>query len=217
MIKLQKISKVYNRPQKTIILKDINLNIKKGEFISIVGPSGSGKTTLLNIIGLLDKPSEGSYLLNNETLKLNNLFKLKGLRGHKIGYIMQNFALIEDYTVKENLKIPTKNKATDIELKEVLIKVNLLSEDILNKKPSELSGGQQQRVAIARALLLNPDILIADEPTGNLDHENSNNIIELLKKLNNEGKTIILVTHDLEIASRTDKIYKLTDSKLISN
>lgn len=202
MIKLNEISKSFNN---TKVLNNFSLNVNKGEFVSIVGKSGSGKTTLLNIIGLLEKPDSGSIEICG---KLNPKIKdIQNLRRYNLGYVFQNYALLENETVKYNLLLASKytpNFNNDI-LEDCLHKVELKS-DILNKKIYQLSGGEQQRVSIARTMVKPCDIILADEPTGNLDFENKNIIMSIFKQMK---KTIVCVTHDYDIANSADQIIKL--------
>lgn len=202
MIKLNEISKSFNN---TKVLNNFSLNVNKGEFVSIVGKSGSGKTTLLNIIGLLEKPDSGSIEICG---KLNPKIKdIQNLRRYNLGYVFQNYALLENETVKYNLLLASKytpNFNNDI-LEDCLHKVELNS-DILNKKIYQLSGGEQQRVSIARTMVKPCDIILADEPTGNLDFENKNIIMSIFKQMK---KTIVCVTHDYDIANSADQIIKL--------
>lgn len=198
VIELKNINKKYGNKE---LFKDLNFSIKKGEMIAITGKSGSGKSTLLNILGLIDKPDSGDIIIcNNKNPYYNEKEKIKLFR-YNIGYLFQNYALIDNYTVSKNLDIAleyvkSNNKK---ELKEeALKKVGLL--DKLNNKIFELSGGEQQRIALARLMIKKNDIILADEPTGSLDDLNRDIILNLLKKLNNEGKTIIIVTHDNIVA-----------------
>ncbi len=202
-------------------LRNINLEIKDKEFISIIGPSGSGKSTLMHIIGLLDKPTKGKVVIDGKDISNLNDEQLSSLRNQKIGFIFQQFNLINKLTVLENILLPTiyfrgklnfnpKEKALKL-----IKKFNIAGKE--NSFPNKLSGGQQQRVAIARALIMDPSIILADEPTGNLDSKNGEIIISLLKNLNKEeNKTVIIVTHDLQIAKCAKKIVKIKDGIIIS-
>jgi len=197
-------------------LNGINLKIDKGEFISIVGPSGSGKTTLLNIIGLLDRPTKGKVILENKDVSSLNDNELSSLRAEKIGFIFQTFNLIPNLTAKENVELASafSNKVRDSEKKVLeLLKIVGL-EDRANHRPSQLSGGEQQRVAIARALMNDPIILLADEPTGNLDSKTSLEILEIFKMLNKRGVTILLVTHNMMLAEEANRILYIKDGKI---
>lgn len=209
MIELQNITKKYGN--KTIF-RDFNLTVKPGDAIAIIGASGSGKSTLLNIIGLIDNFDNGSYtFMNHQNVRPNSGLAQKLIR-EKISYLFQNFALIEEQTVTQNLLLALKyvkksKKEKQAEIAKVLEKVGLV--EFSNAKIYELSGGQQQRVAVARALIKPSELILADEPTGSLDINNRNEIIKLLLEINHQGKTIIIVTHDLEIASRFSKIVDL--------
>ncbi|MDF9866536.1 putative ABC transport system ATP-binding protein [Bacilli bacterium PM5-3] len=216
MIKLENICKVFNasKSNEVTVLNDINLNIKHGEYIAIIGKSGSGKSTLLNIIGKLDEITSGKYYFEGKDFSCSKDKQNAKFRTDNIGFIFQDFALLENETVKSNILIPTlfnKNKQNNFE---ELVK--LLSIDkIVNKKCSKLSGGEKQRVAIARALINRPQLIIADEPTGSLDQENAIIVMDILSNLNNLGHTIIVVTHDLDVAKKASKIIKLNDGKII--
>jgi len=206
MLKVSNITKSFDNK---IIFKDFNLTVEKSEFLAIVGESGRGKTTLLNIIGLLEKPDCGNITIENETNPSNK--RLMELRREKIGYLFQNFALIENLTVEKNLLISleyNRSKHKKSLMKEALRFVNL-NNDYLDKKIYQLSGGEQQRVAIARLYLKNCDYIFADEPTGNLDEKNKKIIYDLLKKMNDSGKTIIVVTHDSNLTLLADRVITL--------
>ncbi|MDA3891558.1 MAG: ABC transporter ATP-binding protein [Salinivirgaceae bacterium] len=215
MIKLKEIYKYYDaKLQRTFILKDINLEIKEGEFVSIMGPSGAGKSTLLNIIGLLDEPSEGEYHFYDESMaKIKEKKKVEYHRNH-IGFIFQAYHLIEEMTVYENIETPliykgVKNKERKAIVADLLDRFNMVAKKDLF--PTQLSGGQQQLVGIARAIAGKPKLLLADEPTGNLHTTQGRMIMELLKTLNNEGMTIIQVTHNQEFAKYGNRIINLVD------
>ncbi len=201
-----------------LILKGINLKVYKGEFLSIIGASGSGKSTLLYILGLLDKPTGGNIILEGENIDFKNVKKLTVLRNKKFGFVFQFHYLIPEFTAVENVIIPMlkakTNKKQALQRATNLLKQLGLTEKI-NKRPFELSGGEQQRVAIARALANKPSIILADEPTGNLDSKNTQNVMEILLNLNNKYKTtIIMVTHELELAKLTDRTIELVDGKI---
>ena len=219
IIKLENIKKVYEHYGiKTEVLKGINLSIKKGEFVAIVGVSGSGKTTLMNIIGCLDTPTEGKYFLAGMDVSTLDDDKLSEIRNQYIGFVFQNFYLIPYLTALENVIVPTiysKNPPDRPEekAKELLKKVSL--EDKINYKPNQLSGGQQQRVAIARALINNPAIILADEPTGALDSKTAQEIMSIFKSLHREGKTIVIVTHDPNIAKQAQRIIRIQDGVIL--
>ena len=222
MINLKKVNKEYflTETNKVHALKDINLKIKEGEFISIVGKSGSGKSTLLNIISCMDNKYDGEYLLNKETMSKKKLNELANIRNSTFGFIFQNFNLLPKLTSYENIEIPLIYKrVAKKKRKEIIINIatSLEIEDRLNHKPKELSGGEQQRVAIARALVTNPSVILADEPTGALDEKTGKQILKILKDLNKQGKTVIIVTHDLELSRTTDRTITLSDGKIISD
>ena len=193
-------------------LKGINFSVERGEFIAIMGPSGSGKTTLMNIIGCLDTPSSGEYLLNNKLVKNQSEDDLALIRNREIGFVFQSFHLLAKNSALDNVLLPLKyagkgKKESLDRATEVLKAVGL--EDRINHGPSELSGGQQQRVAIARALVNRPSIIFADEPTGNLDSQTEADVMSLFKSLNADGQTIILITHEQEIADQCKRVIKI--------
>ena len=218
IIKMKDIAKAYNISDvQTLAVRDIDLTVYKGDFIAITGRSGSGKSTLMHIIGLLDLPTSGSYYLNGTDVSKMDEDNLAEIRNKEIGYVFQSFNLLPRASTIENVILPSiyagVKKAERIsKAKELLDKLGL--SDHLNKRPNQLSGGQQQRVAIARALMNNPQIILADEPTGNLDTKSGNDVMDILKKLNKEGKTIILITHEQDIALQAKKILKLEDGIL---
>ena len=201
-------------------LKGVNLSVKKGEFLSIMGPSGSGKTTLMNIIGCLDTPSSGKYYLNNKLVNELDDDDLAMIRNKEIGFVFQSFHLLARNSALNNVMLPLKYagiKESDAyqRAKEVLEKVGLINR--VNHSPSELSGGQQQRVAIARALVNKPSIIFADEPTGNLDSQTGNDVMKLFQELNDQGQTIILITHEEEIAMQSKRIITIKDGLIESD
>ncbi|MCI6691001.1 MULTISPECIES: ABC transporter ATP-binding protein [unclassified Clostridium] len=218
MIKLKGINKYYTSgDEKLHALKNVDLEIEKGEFLAIMGPSGSGKSTMIKILGLLDKEFEGVYLLNGKEIKTLNDDLLSKLRNKSIGFVFQDFNLIDRLTIKENIELPmlymgSGIKKTKNRVNELLDKVNL--KDKINKHPNQLSGGQQQRISIIRSLVNNPEIIIADEPTGALDSKTSEEIIDIFKELNKEGITIILITHDINVANKANRIVKIFDGEL---
>lgn len=221
-LELKNINKTYGNKDNIVhALNNINLKVNQGEFISIIGKSGSGKSTLLNILGFLDTPTNGVYIYDNKNILDLNDKKISKLRNKTFGFILQFFGLINDETVFENIKIPLKysdkfNKKNYKKLIETISK-KLEIDDKLNFKPKELSGGQCQRVAIARALINDPDIILADEPTGALDNKTGNQVINILKQLNELGKTVIIVTHDTNIAKITNRVIELSDRYIISD
>jgi putative ABC transport system ATP-binding protein len=220
MIDLRNIKKVYKMGEVNLeALKGIDLKIKKGEFISIMGPSGSGKSTLMNIIGCLDTPTEGDYFLDGEKVGGLNIDDLSEIRNKKIGFVFQSFNLLNYATSYENVELPMLfNGAGGSErkdrVKELLEMVGLYKWK--DHRPTELSGGQQQRVAIARALVNDPAVILADEPTGNLDSQSGKEIMDIFNELWQDGKTIIMVTHDNNIASYSQRIIRILDGKIVS-
>lgn len=218
MIELKNISKSYNLGEQELkVLDNINFKVQKGEFVSIIGPSGSGKSTMMNILGLLDVADTGEYLLDNKSIKDANDSILADIRNKKIGFIFQSFNLLPKMNALENVQVPLmyrgmNKKESQKRAYEILEKVGLKGRE--KHMPSQLSGGQQQRVAIARALIGEPEIILADEPTGALDSKTGNEVMELLQELNREGQTIILITHDISIANRANRIVKMMDGKL---
>ena len=220
MIETKNLTKEYEvGSQKVKALDGINLNVDKGEFISIMGPSGSGKTTLMNIIGCLDSPSNGSYTLNNKSVSDLSENELAKIRNKEIGFVFQSFHLLARNSALENVMLPLKYAGSDkktalIKSKESLDRVGL--SDRYDHSPSELSGGQQQRVAIARALVNQPSILFADEPTGNLDSKTGDDVMNIFKELNSNGQTIILITHEDSIAKQSNRIITIMDGLIKS-
>lgn len=218
IIKLENITKVYQTAGiKTQALRGINLTVYEGEFLSIMGASGSGKTTLMNIIGCLDTPTSGKYyLLGKDVSKLDD-DHLSQIRNEYIGFVFQQFFLIPYLTALENILVPVVYSKKSFSQKETEAE-NILGmlglEDKKNNKPSQLSGGQQQRVAIGRALINDPQLILADEPTGALDSKTAKEIMEIFVDLNKKGKTIILITHDPTIASYAHRIIKISDGKI---
>ena len=223
MIRLNNIKKIYNKGSKEnelIALNDLDLEISEGEFLAIMGPSGSGKTTLLNILGLMDSFDQGEYhFLDTQVEKLNRK-KMDKFRSQKIGFVFQQFMLLPDYTVFENAEIPLRARNIKrSKRKEIIMKLleQVGMEKYAKTIPSRLSGGQKQRCAIVRALVNEPDLILADEPTGALDRKTGQEIMNLLKELNKKGKTIIVVTHDPTVADKADRIINLEDGRIISD
>jgi putative ABC transport system ATP-binding protein len=220
MIKLSNIEKVYQTSNiETLALNNINIDIKKGEFVSIMGPSGCGKSTLLNIMGLLDEPSTGTISIDSKPVEKFTDKDLAFLRNQKIGFIFQSFHLINDLSILDNVEIPllyrtSANKSRREAAKEALEKVGLSNR--MKHFPNQLSGGQKQRVAIARAIVGNPEIILADEPTGNLDSAMGNEILNILLQLNAAGSTIVMVTHDENMAKKTHRLIRLFDGSQVS-
>lgn len=199
-------------------LNQLSLSVEKGEFVSIIGKSGCGKSTLLNVIGLISSPTEGTYSFQGNEVQDISTKDAAKLRNHNIGFIVQHFALIPDYTVYENIALPLhyqKMSGAMIQKKVEELLEELELQETRNKYPYQLSGGQCQRVAIARALITKPQILLADEPTGALDEETGRKIMEILEKINKKGTTILMVTHDLDLANRANRVIKMSDGKII--
>lgn len=220
LIKMTNIEKVYKMGASTFkALDTVNLSIYKGEYVAIVGPSGAGKSTLMNIIGCLDKPTNGQYFLDGINTDCNDN-KLAEIRNKKIGFIFQNYNLLPKLNILENVELPLlylgyPNSKIREQALAAIEKVGLSSH--IKHKPSELSGGQMQRVAIARALVTEPQIILADEPTGALDSKTGKEVLKMLTDLNNEGNTIIMITHDKEIASNAKREVMVRDGKITSD
>lgn len=220
MIDLKNITKTYDMGSVQVqVLRGISLHVNEGEFLSIIGPSGSGKSTLMNMIGCLDIPTTGEYFLDGKEISTYNEKQLSKIRNQKIGFIFQKFNLLPKLSALENVELPLiyrnmNNKERKKRSIEALEKVGLT--DRMNHKPTELSGGQQQRVAIARALAGDPPVLLADEPTGNLDSKSGSDVMNIIRQLSNEGKTIVLITHDNEIAMAAQKTITIKDGLLLN-
>ena len=221
MIELYNVSKIYQKEEKMIrALDNISLSINDNEFVAIVGASGSGKSTLLNILGCLDSVSHGSYILNGEDVAEMERDDLALIRNKYIGFIFQNFKLIEHLTALDNVQIPliyggVKRIERKRRAKEMLSKVGLSNRE--NHFPKELSGGQQQRLAIARAMVLEHDIILADEPTGNLDEGSCEEIMNMLEEIYKNGKTVIVVTHDKKVAKKARRVLEIREGKIYSD
>ena len=220
MIRIQNLNKsLHGGGHKVSIINDLDLHIPAGQFIAITGPSGSGKSTLLGLIAGLDSPTTGRIFLDDKDITLMDENQLARLRGQKVGIIFQNFHLIPTLTALENVSIPYElngGNHSETKAKDLLNAVDISHR--LNHYPSQLSGGEQQRLAVARAFINNPKLILADEPTGNLDSVNSHIIIELLEKLHNQhGVTLVLVTHELDIASKAQRVIGLEDGRIVSD
>ena len=222
LIDARNISKIYNEDSEAEVkaLDDVSLTVEEGEFIAVLGQSGSGKSTLMNILGCLDIPTYGSYLLNGEAVNEMKPSMLSRIRSREIGFVFQGFNLIPALTAFENVELPLIYQGTP--QKERRERTALALDEVglferMHHKPSEMSGGQQQRVAIARAIVTNPPIVMADEPTGNLDSKSGSEIMRKLMELNNEGNTVLLITHDQKLAHMAKRIVTLQDGKIISD
>ncbi|MBC2026324.1 ABC transporter ATP-binding protein [Listeria welshimeri] len=217
MIQLFNISKTYQMGEDTIkALDNLSLQVTKGEFIAIIGPSGSGKSTLMNIIGILDRVSSGEYYLNKMNLMRISDKKISKIRNKKIGFIFQQFNLMPRLTAFENVELPLIYRGTSKPTRKKIVLKSLERVGLLEKQkhlPAQLSGGQQQRVAIARAIAGNPEIILADEPTGALDSKTGEEVMRLLKEIHREGNTLIMITHDKTIAEQAERIIEIKDGK----
>ncbi len=211
-VELKNVSRVYDLGEIQVeVLRNVSIKIKKGEFVSIIGPSGSGKSTLLNMIGALDRPTTGEVLIHGKHISQFDDNELARLRGERIGFVFQLFNLIPRLDATENVKMPMWFQGRSSEDKAVKMLKEVGLGHRLKSKPSQLSGGERQRVSIARALANNPEIIVADEPTGALDSKTGEEIIKLLKKIHREGNTLILVTHDPKISKQAERIIKIKD------
>lgn len=219
LIEIQDMCKIYNPGENEVrALDHVDLNIDRNEFVAIIGHSGSGKSTLMNMLGCLDVPTSGTYILNGEDASRLTDDELSDIRNREIGFIFQGFNLIPNLTAVENVELPLiyrgVSRAKRRELSEAALqKVGL--EKRIDHKPSEMSGGQQQRVAIARAIAQAPPVILADEPTGNLDSHSTKEIMQILKNLHAEGRTVILITHDNEIAEQADRVIQIRDGRIV--
>ena len=218
LVEIQDISKIYNPGENEVrALDHISLTIQKGEFVAIIGQSGSGKSTLMNMIGCLDVPTEGTYILNGQNVSKLSDNELSDIRNQEIGFIFQGFNLIANLTAQENVELPLiyrgvpKKERHELSVA-ALKKVGLAHR--MDHRPSEMSGGQQQRVAIARAIAQAPPVILADEPTGNLDSASSMEILDILKQLHAENRTVILMTHDNDIAKQAKRVIRIKDGKI---
>lgn len=218
LVEIRDISKIYNPGENEVrALDHISLTIQKGEFVAIIGQSGSGKSTLMNMIGCLDVPTEGTYILNGQNVSKLSDNELSDIRNQEIGFIFQGFNLIANLTAQENVELPLiyrgvpKKERHELSVA-ALKKVGLAHR--MDHRPSEMSGGQQQRVAIARAIAQAPPVILADEPTGNLDSASSMEILDILKQLHAESRTVILITHDNDIAKQAKRVIRIKDGKI---
>lgn len=218
LIQIEDICKIYNPGENEVrALDHVKLTVNTGEYVAIIGQSGSGKSTLMNMLGCLDIPTSGEYILNGQNVSHLSDDELSDIRNQEIGFIFQGFNLIPSFTALENVELPLlyrgigKRERHDLAVR-ALTKVGLAER--MEHRPSEMSGGQQQRVAIARAIAQAPPVILADEPTGNLDSASSKEIIQILKELHKEGRTVILITHDNEIAAQAKRVIRIKDGKI---
>ncbi len=221
LIQISNLSKKYNKKGSSIYaLNSVSLNVKKGEFLAVIGSSGSGKTTLMNILGCLDKPDSGEYLLDGASVLKLPPKRLAEIRNKKIGFIFQSFHLLKTMNALENVSLPLTfakcNKAVREKIAAAALTRVGLSERMFHR-PFELSGGQQQRVAIARAISVSPSIILADEPTGNLDKASTDEILSILKELNRSGTTIVLITHDSRVANEAGRVIEISNGRILCN
>jgi putative ABC transport system ATP-binding protein len=221
IIEVKEMSKSYELGGETVkALHEVSLQINEGDFLSIIGPSGSGKSTFMNMIGCLDKPDSGEYLLDGKEVSRMKDHELANVRNVKIGFIFQNFNLLSKLTALENVELPLvyRGMRTKERQEAALKSLEMVGlSDRISHMPTQLSGGQQQRVAIARALVGNPPVLLADEPTGALDSKTSKEVLKILKELNEQGQTIILITHDLNVAKEASRVVRIQDGHLVEN
>lgn len=221
LLELKHIYKNYKQDKIVVpVLKDINISIDEGEYVAIMGPSGSGKTTLMNIIGCLDRPTEGEYFLEGRSIVNYTENQLSDLRLKTLGFVFQSFNLLPKQTALDNVALPLSYAGIPVKKRrqiafQTLQRVGLA--DRVNFKPSQLSGGQQQRVAIARALVNNPKIILADEPTGALDSRSGTQVMKLFQQLNDEGVTVIMITHDANIAGHAKKVLRILDGEIVDD
>lgn len=221
MIHIEEMTKIYRMGKVEVrALDGVSIDIAEGEFVAITGPSGSGKSTFMHLIGCLDTPTSGIYILNGGEVSKLKQDKLSEIRNKEIGFVFQEFNLLPRMTAMENVELPLIYRGMPAHERreraiEALKKVGLA--DRINHRPIEMSGGQQQRVAIARAIVGEPNIILADEPTGNLDSHSAHEVMDLLKDLNNTGRTIILITHDMSIANEANRIVRILDGKILED
>lgn len=219
MLEIHNVSKIYKEyNRETYALRNVTFDVKNGEFIAVTGPSGCGKSTLLNILAGLLAPTDGEIIYNNDKVDYNNSTQLQQYRCNHVGIILQNFSLLNDRTVGQNVSLPLDIRKVEKRQKNGMVREYLMRTGMIDKIdsfPQQLSGGQKQRVAIARALVYNPDIILADEPTGALDKDNAVQIIDMLRKIAEEGKIVIMVTHDMNMVSRCDRCITLKDGCIV--
>lgn len=219
MLKLTNLEKIYRTEEiETVALNKLSIEVKQGEFVAIMGPSGCGKSTLLNIIGLLDDADSGSFLFNNEEVIKYNERKRADLRKRNIGFVFQSFNLIDELTVYENVELPLLYLKVPAAQRKEMVEAVLEKVQIMHRRnhfPQQLSGGQQQRCAVARAVVNNPKLILADEPTGNLDSKNGNEVMELLTNLNEAGTTVVMVTHSEHDAKYAHRVIRMLDGQVV--
>lgn len=220
MIRLVNLSQMYRTAyMETVALDAINLHIRKGEFVAVMGPSGCGKSTLLNVIGMIDSPASGEYFFDGEEIAQRSENELVDLRKRNIGFIFQNFNLIDDLSVEENVDLPLLYLGVPKKQRRERVAAALALVGLENRakhKPQELSGGQQQRVAVARSVVSEPKLILADEPTGNLDTKNGDDVMQMLRVLKENGSTILMVTHSPEHGTKADRIISMLDGRIVS-
>jgi putative ABC transport system ATP-binding protein len=224
LIEIHELTKVYGKGEIAVhALRGVDATVQEGEFVAMMGPSGSGKSTMMNILGCLDRPTTGAYILDGEDVSRLSKDRLARVRNKKIGFVFQSYNLLPRLTAVKNVMLPTlyngQGRMTDAERYQRAVQVleSVGLGDRIHHRPNELSGGQQQRVAIARALVNDPSIVLADEPTGNLDTQSGEEIMELLCRLHDQGATIVMVTHDLEIAKYAGRVIYLVDGQIVSD
>ena len=221
MIQLKKLRKLYRTSDmETVALNDIDLTIKTGEFVAVMGPSGCGKSTLMNILGMIDAASSGAYIFDGQDISDFKESALVKMRKENLGFVFQSFNLIDELSVEDNVGLPLRYQKVDKKMCQTRVREALELVGLNNRarhKPSQLSGGQQQRVAVARAVIADPKVILADEPTGNLDSKNGEDVMELLRLLNEQGATILMVTHSDKDAAQAHRIVRMLDGQILGN
>ena len=218
LISLQSISKIYDTGAVRVnALQDVSFAVRRGEMVAIIGQSGSGKSTLMNIMGCLDTPTSGSYAFDGQDVSRLSSHRLSELRGRKIGFVFQKFHLIPELTALENVELPLSYRGLSAKKRRQLAQESLSRVGLLERmhhRPNELSGGQQQRVAIARAIAAHPPLILADEPTGNLDSKSGDTVMALLKELHSDGHTVVIITHDPSVAAKAERTVRMKDGRI---